>query len=146
MNYRKLLIITLILCIIFTGCAESKDTLSISRFNSRDILNTESDLINIITGDNKYSLIFTVTNNTCNDINYGTKWYLEMLDEENWYTIEFKLQDSYDWLDVLLVFYDGEQKELNIPLYGYYETPLPSGEYRLVQPVDGKLFSLNFSL
>jgi len=160
MYCRKLTMTALFLCLLFIGCIGCADPLSISRhndgddlniswFNDRDYLNIEYCFNGIESVDNTYCVLFTVTNNTGKDFNYANNMYLEKLIEGNWYAVKDKQYDNnmgYVWDDVLRIFKEGEQIELKVSLYGYYETPLPNGEYRLVLPVNEKLFALCFNL
>lgn len=149
MKMRSIPLIFFIICIILTGCNKNS-ILQISKYNEWTDLDIDSFLKNAREEKERYNVTFLVTNNEGEDIYYSTKWLLEVFEEGAWYRIDFKRNDNgnnYGWEDARLILEKGKKKEITIPLFGYYETPLPKGIYRMTQPVSGsRLFSLYFEV
>lgn len=149
---KRLITLIALICTIFTGCAKQDKIIKFSKYN--DFNSPEHiimEFVSIETGDKLYKVSFTMVNNTDEVIMYGTKWLLEVQDDNNnWCSVELKEQTdglSYAWNDVLLSLDSGVQTDITVSLYGFYETPLPKGSYRLVQLVGTDvLLSVNFTV
>lgn len=127
MKIAIVVLVNLLCIMLLLGCTVEKKELIISKYNEDAILNFEVISNGMIIDSENYSVCFKVKNNTGDDILFGAQWYLEVMREENWYTIDYN-------------------RDIVFPLKEYYTTPLPSGKYRIIQKVNSGLFSLEFNV
>lgn len=150
MKIKKAMLIFLLPCIIIAGCSGKNVSLSKSQYNDVKVIDITVDFNNLVSDDKEYSLSFVVQNNANEDITYGKMWYLEVQKDGIWYSIDYKQQEkgvTLIWDLPASLIKAGEQVDITVPLYGYYETPLAKGIYRIVQPVgNGYILSLEFSV
>lgn len=142
----KTFIINFILILMFSGCTVKTNQLTASPYLDRNQIEIESEFMGLLENNGDYKLSFTIKNNTGKEILFGTQWYLEVLKEECWYTIDYKKKDFLEWDMYAIILEADEHEDLIIPMSSYYDMPLPAGTYRIVQPIYGKLFTLEFSL
>ncbi len=156
MKWKLLIFVCLFLLI---GCTDNTTeiienvddipALEISKYNNYENVNVNASLLSLESADKQYNLMFSVKNMSDEDIFYGLRWYLEILKDGDWYRIDFLQNKNGSYAevkDIAIVLEDNIQTKIEVPLYGYYQVPLEAGEYRLVQPINGKLLSLPFTI
>ena len=149
------------LVLSITGCANDtpefteitdaslESALELSKYNAREYMVVNAELISLENEDKQYDLIFDVKNLSGEDIYYGLRWYLEILKDGDWYRIDFLRDENGDVgevIDMAIILENNKHAKIKVPLYGYYQVPLEAGKYRLVQPINGKLLSLPFAI
>lgn len=145
MRYR-LFFITALICLALSACAKEEGTsLLLSEYN--DAVGMESityEFNGAEQRDKAYNLLFSVTNQSEADIEYGTRWTLEQNIDGSWYSIEMLEDPMFEDYSMLLA---GETvSDVAVPLFYSYETPLAEGDYRVLQPVQNGILILEFHM
>ena len=142
--FFKQIFLVFLAILLFTGCSNTSPELSASPYSGHE--KYDVNILHYSLDPDTSKIQFEVCNRAGSAISYGTKWYLETIRENQWYTVDFLSGKPLAWPDVLLHLNADVQTEIEIPLSGYYVTPLSAGQYRLVQPVGQKILCFEFEI
>ena len=124
----KLFVILLLFIFGTVGCINQtmpsvesineRKTLNKSKYNEYECINLETELISLETKQAQYTFSFDVKNVSGEDVHYGLCWYLEILNNGNWYTIDFLRDENGqiigEWVDIALILPKEVEKKIEI--------------------------------
>lgn len=143
-KYLYLLIYSLMICILITGCTDYNKTTEKNpqpSIQTKDLkpttfdeVNQLDDVIMTVKGETSTGLTVLLQNKSNSECIFGEYFYLERKQDGNWYKVPVTIKEDYGFEDIAYILPPHEETEWEVDwnwLYGSLE----SGEYRIIKDV-----------